>query len=183
MRTGTGILLITVGASLRFALAAGSPHGLNVHIVGVILMVAGVAGLLLPRLAASLPLHRDRPGDRPRPRRYRAAACGRHTPAAACRKVLRAAVPAALAAVAFGFALPHVESYHSVWASMVAMTWPQALLVAAVAAASMVSYWIMICSVLPALRLREAAAVNLSSSAVASTLPAGGALAMGSAGR
>jgi hypothetical protein len=63
------------------------------------------------------------------------------------------------------------------------VTWPQALLVAAVAAASMVSYWIMICSVLPALRLREAAAVNLSSSAVASTLPAGGALAMGSAGR
>jgi hypothetical protein len=48
MRTGTGILLITVGAILRFALAAGSPHGLNVHIVGVILMVAGVAGLLLP---------------------------------------------------------------------------------------------------------------------------------------
>ena len=33
MRTGTGILLITVGAILRFALAAGSPHGLNVHIV------------------------------------------------------------------------------------------------------------------------------------------------------
>src|SRR5512146_774071 len=96
------------------------------------------------------------------------------------RKVLRAAVPAALVAVAFGFALPHVASYHSVWASMVAMTWPQALLVAAVAAASMVSYWIMICSVL---RLREAAAVNLSSSAVASTLPVGGALAMGSAGR
>ena len=99
------------------------------------------------------------------------------------RKVLRAAVPAALVAVAFGFALPHVASYHSVWASMVAMTWPQALLVAAGAAgaaASMVSYWIMICSVL---RLREAAAVNLSSSAVASTLPVGGALAMGSAGQ
>jgi putative heme transporter len=95
------------------------------------------------------------------------------------RKILRAAIPAALVAVAFGFALPHVASYHSVWASMVAMTWPQALLVAGVAAASMVSYWIMICSVLPALRLREAAAVNLSSTAVASTLPAGGALALG----
>jgi uncharacterized protein (TIRG00374 family) len=62
---------------------------------------------------------------------------------------------------------------------MTAMTWPQTLLVAAVAAASMVSYWIMICAVLPALRLRESAAVNLSSNAVASTLPAGGALAMG----
>jgi hypothetical protein len=55
MRTGTGIFLITAGAALRFALAAGSPHGLNVHIVGVILMLAGVAGLLLPRLAGGWP--------------------------------------------------------------------------------------------------------------------------------
>ena len=58
MRTGTAIFLITAGAVLRFALAAGSPHGLNVHIVGVILMLAGAAGLLLPRLAGSSP-HRD----------------------------------------------------------------------------------------------------------------------------
>jgi hypothetical protein len=48
MRTGTGIFLIAAGAILRFALAAGSPHGLNVHIVGVILMLAGLLGLLLP---------------------------------------------------------------------------------------------------------------------------------------
>jgi hypothetical protein len=90
MRTGTGILLITVGAIFRFALAAGSPHGLNVHIVGVILMVAGVAGLLLPRLAASLPLHRDRlrrwvrrtsPGRttrHPPAQTHRSPAIGRH---------------------------------------------------------------------------------------------------------
>jgi uncharacterized membrane protein YbhN (UPF0104 family) len=37
----------------------------------------------------------------------------------------------------------------------------------------------MICSVLPSIRLREAAVVNLGSNAVANTLPAGGALAMG----
>jgi hypothetical protein len=72
MRTGTGILLITVGAILRFALAGGSPHGLNVHIVGVILIVAGVVGLLLPRLVASAPLHRDRLRRWVRPRQPRA---------------------------------------------------------------------------------------------------------------
>ena len=60
-----------------------------------------------------------------------------------------------------------------------AMTWAQALLVAAAAAASMASTWIMVCSVLPSIRLREAAVVNLGSNAVANTLPAGGALAMG----
>ena len=95
------------------------------------------------------------------------------------RKILRTAISAALIAATFGFALPHFASYHSVWASMLAMTWPQALLVVAAAVTSMASYWIMICSVLPSIRLREAAVVNLGSNAVANTLPAGGALAMG----
>jgi hypothetical protein len=53
------------------------------------------------------------------------------------------------------------------------------LLIAAAAAGSMGSGWIVICSVLPSIRLRKAAVVNLGSSAVANTLPAGGALAMG----
>jgi putative heme transporter len=95
------------------------------------------------------------------------------------RKILRTAGSAVLVAAIFGFAVPHFASYRSVWASMAAMTWPQALLVAVAAAASMVSTWIMICSVLPSIRLREAAVVNLGSNAVANTLPAGGALAMG----
>ncbi len=53
MRTGTGIFLITAGAILLFALRPGSPHWLNLQIVGVILIFAGGLGLLLPRLARS----------------------------------------------------------------------------------------------------------------------------------
>jgi putative heme transporter len=88
-------------------------------------------------------------------------------------------VSAAIVAAIFGFALPRFASYRSVLSSMGAMTWPQALLIGAAAVASMASAWIMICSVLPSIRLREAAVVNLGSTAVANTLPAGGALAMG----
>ena len=95
------------------------------------------------------------------------------------RKIFRTAGSIALVAAIFGFALPHFASYRSVWDSMRAMTWTQVLLIAAAAAASMASTWIMICSVLPSIRLREAAVVNLGSNAVANTLPAGGALAMG----
>jgi len=95
------------------------------------------------------------------------------------REIFRTAGSVALAAAIFGFAVPHFASYRSAWASMQAMTWAQGLLVAAVALASMISTWIMICSVLPSIRLREAAVVNLGSNAVANTLPAGGALAMG----
>jgi hypothetical protein len=65
MRAGTGIFLITAGAILRFALAAGSPHGLNVHIVGVILILAGGLGLLLPRIVRGAPRDRLRRWVRP----------------------------------------------------------------------------------------------------------------------
>ncbi len=95
------------------------------------------------------------------------------------RKILRTALPAALVAVIFLLAVPRFASYRGVWASIDAMTWPQALLIAAAAVASMVSSWTVICAVLPSIRLREAAVVNLGSGAVANTLPAGGALAMG----
>ena len=95
------------------------------------------------------------------------------------RKVLRTAVSAVLIAAAFGFALPHVASYRSVWASVQAMTWPHVLLVATAAVASMSAYWITIRAVIPWIGLRQAAAVSLGSNAVANALPAGGALAMG----
>jgi hypothetical protein len=51
MTTGTGMFLITLGAILLFALSGGSPHWLNLHIVGVILILSGTSGLLLPWLA------------------------------------------------------------------------------------------------------------------------------------
>jgi hypothetical protein len=53
MSTGAAITLITVGAILRFALAGGSPHGLNVHVVGVVLILAGLLGLVLSLLLRS----------------------------------------------------------------------------------------------------------------------------------
>ena len=60
MSTGASITLIAVGAVLRFALAAGSPHGPNVQVVGVILILAGVIGLLLSLLAGAGPLQSRR---------------------------------------------------------------------------------------------------------------------------
>ena len=60
MSTGMGIFLMTAGAVLRFALPAGSLHGLNVHMVGVILILAGALGLLLPRVARPAPWDRLR---------------------------------------------------------------------------------------------------------------------------
>ncbi len=94
------------------------------------------------------------------------------------RRIASTGASVFLVAAIFGFALPHVASYRSVWSSVQVMTWPHVLLVVVAAGASLVAGWLIICAVLPSIRLREAAAVNLGSTAVANTLPAGGVVAM-----
>ena len=47
MTIGAALLLIAVGAILRFAVQTVSTHGFNVHTMGDILMLIGVLGLLL----------------------------------------------------------------------------------------------------------------------------------------
>jgi len=46
MGVGTSLLLIAVGAVLRFAVTV-STSGFSLHTVGVILMIVGVVGLLI----------------------------------------------------------------------------------------------------------------------------------------
>jgi hypothetical protein len=47
MKTATGLGLLATGAILAFALRA-SPPGVDIHVVGWILMLAALAGLLAP---------------------------------------------------------------------------------------------------------------------------------------
>lgn len=49
MALGTSLLLIAVGAVLRFAVSV-TTSGFNIHAVGVILMIVGAVGLLLSLL-------------------------------------------------------------------------------------------------------------------------------------
>jgi putative heme transporter len=79
----------------------------------------------------------------------------------------------------FGFALPRFASYPAVWGSLRAMSLLWLGVIAVTVAASLVTAWMMVAAVLPSLRLRDAATVNLGSSAVANTVPGGGAVAMG----
>jgi hypothetical protein len=44
---GAGLLLIAVGAILRFGISTVSTHGFGVHTIGDILMVVGVLGVAL----------------------------------------------------------------------------------------------------------------------------------------
>jgi len=46
MRIGASLVLIAIGAVLRFAVTVHNPHGFNYHTAGVILMVVGAIGLV-----------------------------------------------------------------------------------------------------------------------------------------
>ena len=47
MRIGGSLLLIAIGAIMRFAVTIHNPHGFNIYTAGVILMIVGVIGLIL----------------------------------------------------------------------------------------------------------------------------------------
>ena|ERR1022692_1393243 len=50
LSTGLCIFLLAAGAVLRFAFPAGRYLGINLHIVGIIVVCAGLLGLVLRRL-------------------------------------------------------------------------------------------------------------------------------------
>ena len=47
MKIGAALVLLAVGAILRFALTTSVTHGANLHTIGDILMIVGVLGLIL----------------------------------------------------------------------------------------------------------------------------------------
>jgi Domain of unknown function (DUF6458) len=66
MGIGTSLLLIAVGAILKFAVTT-SVSGIDLATVGVILMVVGILGLVISLiflLQSREPVARDRPVDR-----------------------------------------------------------------------------------------------------------------------
>lgn len=52
MRIGSSLVLIAIGAILKFAVTT-SVSGISVSVVGVVLMVVGVAGLVISMIMAN----------------------------------------------------------------------------------------------------------------------------------
>ncbi len=79
----------------------------------------------------------------------------------------------------FGFLFPKVANYGAVWRTIKDMTWIEVSSLLVVAAWNLASYWPVLVSVQPGLRVREAAVSNLASTAIANTLPGGAAIGIG----
>lgn len=79
----------------------------------------------------------------------------------------------------FAYAIPRIADYSDVWATIRALTWLELATLLAVTVLNIVTYWPVMVASMPGLRLRQAAVVNQSSTAIANTLPGGGAIAVG----
>jgi putative heme transporter len=101
-----------------------------------------------------------------------------HRPRTRSRWV-QAAVSLGVLVLIFGFLFPKVADYGAVWETIKAMTPLERVSLAVVALLSVASFWPVLIAALPGLRTREAAVANLASTAVANTLPGGGALGVG----
>src|SRR5439155_12061363 len=86
--------------------------------------------------------------------------------------------PAVVAAVFLGV-LPRIANMDQVWASIRSLSWDQTLVLLLLTALNIVTYWPMLVAAMPGLTLGQAGVVCQSSTAVAMTLPAGGAIAVG----
>jgi uncharacterized protein (TIRG00374 family) len=95
------------------------------------------------------------------------------------RHRLTQALAIAVIVAVFAFIFPRIASYGAAWRVVSSMTAPWILTLAGVTVLNLVVNWWFITACLPGLGLPRAAAMNLSSTAVANTVPAGGAIALG----
>ena len=92
---------------------------------------------------------------------------------------LRIAASIVLVAAIFLFALPKVADFSEVWAQMREMTWLELVTIGAVAIWNIVTYWFVMMAALPGSNVWQTMKVNQASTAVANTLPGGGAIGIG----
>lgn len=79
----------------------------------------------------------------------------------------------------FGFIFPRIASYSAAWDVVRSMTANWILVLIGITILNLIVQWWFITTCLPGLSMPRAAAMNLSSTAVANTVPVGGAIALG----
>src|SRR5438552_10925017 len=94
-------------------------------------------------------------------------------------RIARAVLFPAVVVVVFCFVLPRITNLGHVWREIRGLSWQDDSILVALTALNIVTYWPMLVAAMPGLTLGQAAVVCQTSTSVAMTLPAGGALAVG----
>ena len=88
-------------------------------------------------------------------------------------------VSVVLVAAIFVYAIPRIADYHDVWRTMADLTPLELWSLIALMLFNLLTYWLANMAALPGLRLWRAAVVTQTTTSVANTVPAGGAVAVG----
>jgi uncharacterized protein (TIRG00374 family) len=92
---------------------------------------------------------------------------------------LQIALSLAIVVAVFAYALPKIADYSKVWAALRGLSSGQILILLAITAFNIFTYWPQMMASLPGLTLGQAAVNNQTSTTVANTVPAGGVVAIG----
>ncbi|HEX6230242.1 MAG TPA: YbhN family protein [Actinomycetota bacterium] len=95
------------------------------------------------------------------------------------KRVLQAAASLVLVVAIFAFAIPRIADYSDVWATISELTPIELWSLVAATAFNLFTYWLVNMSALPGLHLGQSAVLTQTTTSVANTLPAGGAVAVG----
>jgi len=93
--------------------------------------------------------------------------------------VIQAVVSLAVVIGIFVGVMPRIANYSDVWDTITAMTGLELAILLLIGLWNLVTYWLVLVSVLPGLTYPQAAISNQASTAISNTLPAGGALGVG----
>ena len=95
------------------------------------------------------------------------------------KRIIRGAASLAVVAAIFIGVMPRIASYSDVWSTIELMTWLEIGTLLAIGLWNLVTYWFVLVAALPSLTYPQAAVSNQASTAVANTIPGGGALGVG----
>jgi uncharacterized membrane protein YbhN (UPF0104 family) len=94
-------------------------------------------------------------------------------------KFVQALVSIAVVIAIFGFAFPKLADYSQVWDEITQMTWLELLTLALAALWNIITYWFVMIAALPGSNIWQSMKINQTSTAVANTVPGGGAIGIG----
>ncbi len=95
------------------------------------------------------------------------------------RRVVQVAFSLVVVVGIFAFAIPRIADYSAVWATIQDLTPAEIATLFAATVFNLFTYWLANMAALPGLRLAQSAVVTQTTTSVANTLPAGGAIALG----
>jgi uncharacterized membrane protein YbhN (UPF0104 family) len=106
-------------------------------------------------------------------------ATGSTSRASLAKRLLQGAVSLAIVVAIFAFAIPRIADYSAVWTTVTDLTWLELATLVVAMVFNLVTYWLQNMSAMPGLSFGQAAVLTQTTTSVANTIPAGGAIAVG----